>query len=59
MCLYCKYLHIDLNFSKTVGTIGTSPQIYKKLLVFIMNLPKFINTVPKITLYGDENICEW
>ena len=49
-CLYCKHLHIHLHFSTTVGTIGTSPKIYKKLLVFIMNVPKIINTVHKITL---------
>ena len=22
-------------------------------------IQKFIHTVPKIRLYGDENICEW
>ena len=58
-CLYCKYLHLHLHFSTTVGTIPTSPKIYKKVTCVCYELTqKLINTVCKITLYGDENICE-
>ena len=31
MCLYCKYLHLSLHFSKTVGTIGTSAKLCKEI----------------------------
>ena len=30
-CLYCKYLHVHLHLSITVGTIGSSPKIYQKV----------------------------
>ena len=33
-----KYLHLHLHSSKTVGTIGTSPNDIQKLCVFVMNL---------------------
>ena len=47
-------IYISLHFSKTVGTIGTSPKLYKEITCVSFKLI-FINTVHKITLYV-ENI---
>ena len=65
----------NLHFSITVGTIGTSPKIYKKgtcvyyeisqilwiypLKSYYMELKIFIHTFPKMTLHGNENIWKW
>ena len=42
MCLYCKYLHLYLHFSKTVGTIGTSPKLYKEITCVYFKLSQYL-----------------
>ena len=46
MCLYCKYLHLYLHFSKTVGTIGTSPKLYKEITCVYLNLANIYKYSP-------------
>ena len=40
--LYCKYLHLSLHFSKTVGTIGTSPKLYKEITCVYFKLSQYL-----------------
>ena len=42
MCLYCKYLHLSLHFSKTVGTTGTSPKLYKEITCVYFKLSQYL-----------------
>ena len=45
-CLYYKYLYVYLHFSRTVGSKGTSPKLYTKLILFILNLAKIYKCTP-------------
>ena len=40
--LYCKYLYGYLHFSRTVGTIGTSPKLYKEITCVSFKLSQYL-----------------